>query len=339
MKNFFDGVKLFLLISGAVMGAGFLSGGELVAFFGGGYSGLLLSAVIFFIGFTLLTTSKTATPKIPLLMSSAVFSIAMLSGLDEIAGFIGVLRGIPAAPVLSIIIFHFLLSGSIKKIEKINCFLIPVSVLIVFLTIINVPDSAPKVRVASGGKWVINAVLYACMNVFVALPSVKSAAQGKKKGTKIAAFIAFSVFFAGFSYLIIRVSPNTSLPLLDISYGTPFFPLLVIALFIGSFTSLICCLYPLKSFIAQKTADKKRRGIYCFLLYAVLFLLSRVGFNSIIKYFYPLVGALGLFYIVKGAIGIKFPLNGDTKIKRSALCQERKKIKSKNLPKKNTATI
>ena len=337
MKNFFDSVKLFLLISGAVMGAGFLSGGELVAFFGGGTGWLLLSAAIFFMGFMLLSSDKTATPEIPMLIADAAFSLAMLSGLDEIAGFIGALYGIPAASVLSLVVFHFLLSGNIKKVERINCFLIPFSVLTVFLAVINAAFAAPKA--AAGRKWAINAVLYACMNVFVAIPSVKSAAKGKKKGAKIAAFIAFSVFFAGFSYLIVRVSPNSPMPLLDISYGTPLFPLIIIALFIGSFTSLICCLYPLKSFITRKTADKKRRNLYCLLLYLGLFLLSRVGFNSIIKYFYPFVGALGLLSIVKGVIGIKFPRNGDTKIKRSALCPGRKRIKSKNLPKKNTATI
>lgn len=339
MKNFLDGVKLFLLISGAVMGAGFLSGGELVAFFGGGNASLLLSAVIFFIGFTVLTSLKTATPKIPLLISGAIFSLAMLSGLDEIAGVFSATRSVPAASIISLAVFHFLLSGNIKNVEKVNCFLIPVSVLIVFTALFSVPVPARKVDTGSGIKNAVNAVLYACMNVFITLPSIKSAAQGKSKVAKTFAITAFSVFFVLFAYLILRVSPNSSMPLLDASYGTSLFPLLIIALFIGSFTSLICCLYPLKSFIAQRVANKNKRDLYCFLLYVVLFLLSRVGFNSIIKYFYPLVGALGLLYIVKGVIGIKFTANGDTKIKRSALCQERKRIKSKNLPKKNTATI
>ena len=339
MKNFADTFKLFFVLSGAVMGAGFLSGGELLEFFGGvNVLCITLAAAVFFIGFAFINAQNDGVIKIAFILADGVFATAMLSGLDEIAKYAGVLKGLPVASVLSISAFHFLISKDVKKIERVNCVLIPLSIIIVLCAALYAPaqDMAVKGTSAVG---VINALLYACMNLFVAMPAVKIAKKGKGKKANSAAALCFSVFFAAFAFIILRVAPKTAMPLLDISYGTAFYPLLIAAIFIGSFTSLICYLYPLKSFVAEKTADKKRRGAYCFLLYSVLFILSRAGITAIIKYCYPLVGALGLFSVVKSFFGIKRGGIGDTTRKRSALCRKEKRIKSKNLPKKNTATI
>ena len=326
------------MLSGAVMGAGFLSGGELVAFFGGvNFFCLALASAVFFIGFSFVHTENDCLTKSVFMIAELVFSIAMLSGLDEIAGYAGAKKGVPAASILSLFIFHFLFSKDIKKVEKVNCVLIPLSSVIVLSAALFAPAQGLAIQGTSAGG-VINALLYACMNLFVAMPAAKIAKKGKSKRVNTAAALCFSVFFAVFAFIILRVAPKTALPLLDISYGTAFYPLLIAAIFIGSFTSLICYLYPLKNFIAEKTA-KNRRGVYCFLLYFTLFILSRVGISAIIKYCYPLVGALGLSLIVKSFFGIKGGGIGDTMEKRSALCREEKRIKSKNLPKKNTATI
>ncbi len=338
MKNFADTLKLFFVIAGAVMGAGFLSGGELIAFFGGvNLFCLALAAAVFFIGFSFVRTENDCGSKSVFMLAELVFSLAMLSGLDEIAGYAGILKGVPAASIISLFIFHFSFSKDIKKVEKVNCVLIPVSCAIVLSAAIFAPAQGMAVK-GTSAVGVINALLYACMNLFVALPSVHIAKKSKSKRANVAAALCFSVFFTLFAFIILRVAPKTALPLIDISYGTALYPLLIAAIFIGSFTSLICYLYPLKNFIVEKTAEK-RRGAYCFLLYALLFILSRAGISAIIKYCYPLVGALGLVSIVKSFFGIKGKAKGDTMGKRSALCQKRKRVKSKNLPKKNTATI
>lgn len=339
VKNFSDTLKLFFVFCGAVLGAGFLSGGELVGFFGSrNLICLLISCALFFIGFAFIGEKQDRFTKVAYLIADGVFSSAMLSGLDEIAWQTGVLFGFPVVSVLSLVLFHFLLSGNIGKLEKVNCVLMPLSVIIIFAAaVIAEPISAPNIN--AGAKDAINAVLYACMNLFVALPSVSAAAKNKGKGALISAALVFAAFFVAFAWLILSVSPPTALPLIDMARGTPLYFALVAAVFLGSFTSLLCYLYPLKSFIAERTACKKRRNLYCFLLYCALFSLSRAGITAIIKYFYPLVGALGLFAIVKSFFGIKRKAKGDTMEKRSALCRERKRIKSKNSPKKNTATI
>lgn len=339
MKNFFDGVKLFLLISGAVMGAGFLSGGELVAFFDGGIFYLSVAAIAVFIGFAFISVPKDAFSKTAFLVADGVFAVSMLSGLDEITAYAGILKGIPVASLLSLTAFVFLLSKDIKKVEKVNCVLIPLSVIIVLTVAITAPANYHAPVPHSAARKTVNALLYACMNVFVAIPSVDLAKQGKSKSTLIFSTACFAAFFAVFAFLIIRVSPKNSMPLLDISRGTVIYPLLIGAIFIGSFTSLVCYLYPLKNAVLGVTQNKKQRDLYCFITYSVLFLLSRVGIENIIKYFYPIVGALGLFSIVKSIIGIKIPIRGDTMRKRSAICQERKRPRSKNLPKRSTGII
>ena len=339
MKTFTDTVKLFFVLSGAVMGAGFLSGGELAVFFESRtILCVCISGAVFFAGFAFTEVKKDGFTEFVFAAADGVFACAMLTGLDEIAYYAGLKQGVPVASVLSLALFHFFLSVSIKKVEKANAVLIPLSVIAVGAAAICAKPLAVQ-SASSGAKNIINAVLYSCMNLFVALPSVGIAAKDKGRKAKPYAALAFTCVFIALACIILRVAPATAFPILDITRGTPFFPVLVCAVFIGSFTSLICYLYPLKNMIAEKTADKKRRGAYCFLLYFALFLLSRAGFNVIVKYLYPVIGALGLFSIVKSFFGIKKRGKGDTILKRSALCQERKRIKSKNLPKKNTAII
>ncbi len=339
MKNFTDTVKLFFVFCGAVLGAGLLSGSELVGFFGSkSLLCLLIAGALFFTGFAFIGVSRDGFTEIAFIVAEAVFASAMLSGLDEITWRAGLINGVPLASCISVVVFHFFLSESIGKLEKVNCILIPFSVITVVLAAaFSAPVTAPKATLNASDA--LNAVLYACMNLFIALPSVTLAAKGKNKIAKIFAALIFAEFFVFIARLILSVSPQIPFPLFSATYGTPFYPVLIVALFIGSFTSLLCFLYPLKNLIAEKTSDKKRRNLYCFLLYAALFLLSRAGITTIIKYCYPLVGALGLFSIVKSFFGIKTRGKGDTMKKRSALCQERKRSKSKNSRKKNTAII
>ncbi len=341
VKNFIDALKIFFVISGAVLGAGFLSGGELVAFFGTrNVICLALAGAVFFLGFAFCRVEKDRFTNTAFMLADCIFSASMLSGLDEMAGLFGALKGIPVVSVLSLLLFHFFISKDIKKVEKVNCILIPAAIVVVFCAAIDAPAHAPmSVTCRAGAKDLLNAVLYACMNVFAALPAVGIAATGKKNGVKVAAAICFSVFFVLFAFIILRAALNTAFPLLDMSYGTALYPFIVGAVFIGSFTSLVCYLYPLKNFLEEKTENKNSRAVYCFLLYTGLFLLSRLGLNAIIRYLYPLIGGLGAFSVCKNLFGIKRTAKGDTTIKRSALCQERKRIKSKNLPKKNTAII
>ncbi|MEG9430106.1 MAG: hypothetical protein VZQ61_04200 [Christensenellaceae bacterium] len=331
MKNFTDTLKLFFVFCGAVLGAGFLSGGELVGFFGSrSLICLLISGTLFFMEFAFIGGARDRFTKVAYLIADGVFASAMLSGLDEIAWQTGALNGFPAVSLLSLVLFHFFLSGSIVKLEKANCVLMPLSVAAIFAAaVIADPVTAPNVN--AGAKDAVNAVLYACMNLFVALPSVSIAAKSKKKCALIAAALVFAAFFVAFSYLILRVSPSTALPLIDMARGTPLYAIIVVAVFIGSFTSLLCYLYPLKSLISEKTADKKRRNLYCFLLYALLFLLSRAGIAAIIKYFYPLVGALGLFSIVKSFF--RYKKKGERRYygKKERVMSKKKKTKIKKL--------
>ena len=341
MKVFADFFRQFFVIAGAVMGAGFLSGGELTVFFGGkNVFCLLLAGAAFFIGFSYVRVEKNALSAIAFSVADFVFASAMLAGLDGIASLAGVPDSFPVASLSALAVFHFFLSGDIKKTEKANCVLIPLAVITVFFAAVTAQSPVPaKAYAGTGAKGVINALLYACMNIFVALPSVNMAKVGKKTGATIAAAAAFSAVFAAFAFLILRVAPNTAFPLLDVSRGTVFYPFTVGAIFVGAFTSLICCMYPLKKTVCERVKNKKARIAGCFLLYAGAFFFSRAGFTRIIKYLYPVVGGLGLLTIVKSFIGIKKRGKGDTKIKRSALCREEKNPKSKNSPKKNTAII
>lgn len=340
VKIFSDALKLFFVTAGAVIGAGFLSGGELVIFFKSReLFYLFTAAAVFFVGFSLPAQSGGTVADLVFFAADAVFAAAMLSGLDEIVWASGFLKGFPIASLIAVIAFHFLFSKNVGRVERLNFALIPFSALIVVIALAFAKNAPVVPQFKAGAKGFSDALLYASVNVFVALPAVNVGAKNKPFAARILSAGLFAAFFAVFAYFILRVAPNSFLPVFDIARGTPVFPLLTVAAFTGSFTSFVCYAYPLKARLQKTAKDERQKRVRLILLYGAVFALSRLGLNAIIRYTYPLVGGAGLAFIVKNLFGIKSGRNGDTMVKRSALCQKRKKPKSKNLPKKNTAII
>ena len=338
MKGFSDSVKTFFVICGAVIGAGFLSGGELVAFSPSReIFYIAVAATVFFLGFALPYSESGAFARAAFLIADAVFAAAMLAGLDGIACVALNIKVFPVASAASLAAFYFL-SDNVKTVERLNCVLTPLSVAIVVVALCLTATAPVPAPYKSGVKGFSNAVLYASTNVFVAMPAVNMGGKGKSVKARAISALAFACFFAAFAFFILRIAPQTDMPVLDLCKNTPAFPFLIAAFFIGSFTSFVCFAYPLKDYL-DKTVKNGRRTPYFAVLCAFLFLLSRLGAGVIIKYLYPVIGGAGACVIVKNALGIKSARKGDTVLKRGKICLKERKPKSENLPKKNTATI
>lgn len=360
MKSFFYGLKLFFVIAGAVMGAGYLSGGELVCFFrNGDYFPLVISGAVFFTGFTFLPRDKNDRfYRAATLITDGVFTVAALSGIDAVFGLSGIGNGLPIASVISLAVFHLFLSDGITAIERLNLIVMPLSIAVVFTVAILGLRGGNAVQLTAfplidAFKSGINAVLYASINVFATSGTVGIASEKLSVKERTVGYAVFSVFFVVFSTLILKVSGDAEVPVAVAVKGGVLFVALITALTLGSFTSLACFLFPLKketeSFLDKRKVKTPVKKVITVLTYVILFAVSRIEFYRIVKYLYPVIGGFGLFFAFRETVralkskGIKRAVIDDNsnrkKTERRKICLKRRKSKSKNLRTKSTVII
>ncbi len=324
MKTLIEILGTVFLTVGAVVGAGFISGRELLSFFGDNFAVYLpITALAFFGAFYLIfvvgskygsitelnkklfktPTAFNGAVKISCFISSAV----MLSAIDALTAPINP-TGLPVYSVLTLIILSFVSKKGIKGARIINFIIMPLVIISVNLIIglcgkLTLPTITPIT--AKGG---IKTLLYVTMNIFMNLPSFVDGARGKSN-KKLCVISALSAILltgqAAFILCTIKGYGNdlSSYPLpllaaLGNGFATPIFSAVCI---IAVFTSLTTAYYPLYG-----TAKEKNSKFGGVILAVACFLASRLGIKNIIDYAYPLIGALGVIYIVKCIIlGLK----------------------------------
>lgn len=307
---------VFLLV-GAVIGAGFLSGAELVAFFGtdGFLPFVVVSGLLFWAGFSsvfagvkdgremYLFNGRNSHSVFPALFVCAdfIFMVSMLAGMNGLSENYDIFGGFPLFSLFSLAIALFFSEKSKKGAEIINSVLMPAAIVFINFLIIrgdglSVGGTNPN-PAAGAGK----CALFALMNIFVSVPVAAACAKGKKRSSLfIAAGISALIIAAQAAVILAAVrragnsAARSGLPLLY-ALGTGGISLIFCAaLFIGMFTSFYACYSPL----AEKTEKRfGKKGITFLVVSAFLF--SLAGLDAIIVYVYPLVGAIGAVYIFR----------------------------------------
>ncbi len=311
MKSVIDVLKLNLLACGAVMGAGFLSGRELVGFFGTGnfWAYLIFSGIIFFMGFSIVFISGSKSTHniegqrkvfyIATLFSQFVLIVAMTATLNEFGYY---LTGeIPILATCCLMFSYFYSEKGMKGVERINCILMPIAILLVNLLIIVSKGKGgmcenialiPKMPIGKG-------CLFACMNIFISAPILIQSVKGKKKLPLIISAFLFSLILVlqgGLILLKIKQNNNAgfaNVPLLEVVINSNMLPLLFVALFLGAFTSMYSCYLPLSNLCDRKFG---KLGKIAFTV--TVFCFSLLGMDVIIDYAYPLIGAFGVCYLI-----------------------------------------
>lgn len=309
MKSFFNVLRLFFVIAGAVMGAGFLSGGELILFFRpNDLFCLMLSGAVFMIGYiTVLSAEETVFFRVTTIAADVIFAAASLSGIETVFAMNRLTFGIPVASVTALTAFALFFSSDVKAVERANVFIMPFSVIAAVIAAIRAAavSGATKPAVFNSAS-VLNAVLYAFINVFVTVQTVKAAAKGRTRAEKVSAFSAFSVVFVLVAFIILFGAKSVPVPILAAESDRLLIAAVSLSLVLGSFTSFICFMYPVKRatrFLRVKgKTGKATEKAAVIALYVAVFLLSRIEFYRIVKYLYPIVGGFGCALIVKCAI-------------------------------------
>ena len=308
-------LSLWSVFLGAVVGAGFLSGSELVVFLGGNdFKFIILSGVLFIVALIPLyglsckyndlplavekSTGCKKAYKVSVTVSAFIFFTAMIAGLDALGQTFGL--NFPLFSLSAILVVLSLARYGIGGLEKLNAILMPIVIVLVNVVILRGNFSfAPSTSTSNVG----NVFLYVTMNVFVSAPALFSAAQGKSKKVLIISAILSAVTLCVEAYLItskiysVKGAKNAHLPLLVATDGKGKYVLFT-ALLLGTLTSLACAFHPVYEYTKNSC-----KGFGAVIACAFSFALSRIGLSAVVKYLYPLIGGVGAAFIIGLGIG------------------------------------
>lgn len=320
MKNaFFSTLKISFIIIGSIIGAGFITGKEILRFFLGLNLELscLLCGLLFF--FSLLAIlylgdkyksydnsnkalfgSKARCVDIIMFIGSVVTVSGMLAGIDSLIkeefNFT-----IPILSILSLFLSHIICKRGIDSLSKVNALL--VSVMLVFLLIAFLPCFKGDINVYDFEYRNYSFVLiYVGINVFLASPLLVTAGGVYDKKSFVLSSAIISVIVCILIYIIMKslLSIGESVLRADIPIlkalgkNRNLKSILAIMIYFGIFTTLISSYYPLLEKI-NSTKNKKRN---LSILIVVIFLLSRLGLDKIVYFLYPAIGVFGVIYIL-----------------------------------------
>lgn len=300
-------VQTALFIVGTSIGAGFISGAELVRFFHGErfFLPLLLSCALFaallylfmrlgkehggYEGALSALFSKGAPyVKCALSLCALIPCAGMLAGLDALA------PGLKPLPsLLGLALAAVFVRRGIKGVSLLNLVLVPCLLAFVFLYARG--DKSyfyPAVPASYGGF--LGGIFYAGMNAFLAAPVLLDAGKEVKRllpSALLSALVVFvsAVLILGKIYREGAGALGAEMPFLYVMQGKKIFS---VAVACSILTSLVSSLYPLYCLSERFSGRKKTAARGAILLTA--FSVSRVGLGGIVGYFYPALGALGI---------------------------------------------
>ena len=299
-------IQAAFFIIGTSIGAGFISGAELVRFFHTEHFFLpVILSVAFFFAMTLLFLRlgrkyggyKNTLRALFGRGASAVYTIVILVSFIPCAGMLAGLDALvpsisPVPSLLGLIIVLLFLKKGMKGISVLNSILVPILLLFVFFARGQsaLGFSFPiKLTAVAGGA------LYAGMNVFLAAPVLMDAGKDMKRLAP-SAFLAAAVIAASAICVLSKVygmghaAIEAELPFLYVMRGRRSF---YIAAALAILTSLASSLYPLLGMCDSFGAKSKNAAKGVVILAA--FGLSRLGLGGIVGVFYPLIGCGGIF--------------------------------------------
>lgn len=309
MKTLVKSLKIASVIIGSVLGAGFLSGKEIVTFFQGG-NPIIISLIVFVIFFSVifffLAFPKILDGKILILVKAillsgnVIISVGMLSAIDSIFNLqFPIFYDLPIFSIIALLLANLVAINEKEGLQKANCFLVPIIVL-VFLIIFLF--SGDKSLVKTDKILPKNIISYCGLNLTLLLPLLSRLGEGEnKKVLLLSSFLSsFVVAIGVFGVFLLTSSLNSNalnsdLPILKMLEDNVFLHRIYqIILIFGILTSLFGSYYPVFNFFSNDFFGSVGKIISCL----IIFLLSRLSFSSVVSIIYPVFGFCGFILIV-----------------------------------------
>lgn len=354
MKTVRDSLKICSITLGSIIGAGFITGKELVLFYGadGFLSSVIFSCVLFGVCFFILfylgnknggleglngkLFERKKALSFALLFSSFVSFCSLLAVLDLVWQS---LNFFPKLPVLSILCLSLcipVVKNGIQSLEKLSIILVPICIIFTLICAFN-GDKINFSELSLEKTSKIGPILYVCMNCFINLPPLLDTAVGKTKKSLILSSIVCALVISFLSTIIMscvlakKDSAFSSMPFLVATGNNGIFK---VCLTLAVVSSVFSCFY-----LIYKNASKYKGNSGGVLALILAFVFSRFGFSAIVNYMYPVIGGLGALYLLKCIIFLcknflnKNKLSSNNKFiqrKGERKCLEKEKIKQEN---------
>lgn len=333
-------MKIAFLFVGTIIGAGFASGKELISFFGN-YSAYIIPIAIgvgllfFYTAWLFLSMGKLLKPNsladitkamygkgaivmdIFIIISYFIVMSAMLAGIESLMKEgLNISLPIPLFSIITLVISLVIVLKGIGGLIKANSILVPI---IVIFTLgvsvsgffVGTPDiTARIVQPVSGNVigMIANVLLYVCMNMLLTAAVLGASGKGlSKKGILVGSGVGSAIIMTAIIMILTAIFMSvpqimeSDLPLLFIAsrFGGLVAFIAVVIIWCGVFTTLISSVYPI---LEWSDGFLKKRWISVPLIAVIGLAISLLGFSGIVDLLYPVMGAIGLFFIISASV-------------------------------------
>lgn len=326
-----------MLIIGTILGAGFCSGKEIVAYYAKfGLNSLFflpIQFVLYYFIFKIFLNIGSAKKLNSieqinehifkkgkkysnwlLFLVYVVFASAMFAGIYQIGQLVSDFASYVLLGVTFIFAF-FMLLKPLDNLKKINAILIPFLLILIAFTCIYALSHLGMNRLVvltptKSFLLFFNPIIYSCQGLALAYYIlIKAGEDLTQSQIKICAFISGFIlsFLQCLAIIVFCFNPiliTKTLPFLSLSrmLGSTFEIFFTIALFLAILTTLLATTRSLFEMLSSKFSNKFLKAFLSLIFGLVI---SIFGFDKIIEYFYPIIGCIG-FYIFVSAIDKSF---------------------------------
>ncbi len=313
----FSILKVTFVIIGTVIGAGFISGREILTFFQN--QSIILASIIICILFSIAFYMLLSVKSLPdrkiikvfeplVLFTNLIILSGMISAIDELTfSIFPNLKKFPFFSIITLILSNFIISKGVDGLKKVNMFLVPIIILFL-LTVLFTKKTFNIENTINLNAFSL--FCYVGVNTFTS--SVVFIDLGKKLSKKERIFSAvLSSFILSLLILLIYSSlsksgdkiTNSAIPMLEyLECNKSLYSIYSIISYFGIVTTLISAHYPLFNFAKTFQNNKTAKLI----LMVIAFAVSRFGFYNIVNYLYPITGCIGIVYLVVISILSRF---------------------------------
>lgn len=309
-----------MLVVGTVVGAGFASGREIVAFFGETPPALVppicaalvfcMCAVFLFLGkkangsaaaANALVAGKFAPAvSVVMIFNSAISLAAMLAAFDSLFSLL-----FPCGPLPSIL-FAALSAAVVMRgmgaLVKSNAALVPL--LMAVIAAVALRSAGPGEHSAFTAFTAYRSLGYVAMNMLLAANVLTGVKNLSAREIVLSSLVAALVLGAMMSLIVTALCASgagkSELPLLSLAeaFGPATYFVAFFAVAAGIFTTMLTAHRTLTDWLAPAV---KSRAVSALVTAGVCLALGFAGFRNIVDYAYPVVGAVGLIYFALSA--------------------------------------
>lgn len=299
-----DNFKIAFFFIGAMIGAGFSSGSELMVFFGeSGIVGVLISAV--FIGllvffFQYMSVVFNNYPRVKkvvdwlMVLSSIISFMAMTAGANEVIMDTFRVNNIGVVSALAVSVMCLF---SMRLLKNVNAVVVPLIVVLMILIIVKT-DSLPLPT----GFNIFRSASYAAMNVLLGGYLLSTECTQKKTKDKIFITVIITVVVAAMMvivYLISQEAKFSDMPVFEVARRYEMATISGIIIYLAIFSTLIGA----GKVIFDNLSDFTKSKWVALISLIIISLIGRsVGFGFMVRTFYPITGYLSIVVIFALAI-------------------------------------